>query len=174
MTLLSSLCNSRSHFHICTSSFKSSVRHRIHHLRDTTPQCAAQVNSATIHSKSLSADLWLADTLSKRASGCLMLRTITQTAQPRYMPPSADDSNKLWDKIVSTYNKAQESGAASKMDTSIECLQTADPPVNFILRITASLRDKPKPPKDGYCCLSRLVYATLMPLIQQLRVSFSN
>lgn len=72
-----------------------------------------------------------------------------QDSQPSYMPPSAQDSSKLWDNIVRSYNRAQDSGAASKMDTSIECLETSNPSVTFILRITASLRDKPKPPKDG-------------------------
>lgn len=82
----------------------------------------------------------------------LKLTITLQTTQPSYMPPQVEDTSKLWERVVSVYNKAQESGAASIMNTCIETLQIADPPVNFILRITASLRDKPKPPKDGYCC----------------------
>lgn len=60
---------------------------------------------------------------------------------------STEDSKTLWDNIVSTYSQAQESGAASKLDTSTEILQTSNPPVQFVLRVTAALRDKPKPPQ---------------------------
>lgn len=53
-----------------------------------------------------------------------------------------------WDKIVDTYQKAQESGAASRTETTTQIITDQRLPIKFVLRVSASLRDKPKPPKS--------------------------
>ena len=53
-----------------------------------------------------------------------------------------------WSKILQTYEKAQESGAASKYKTNTEIFTDQRLALKFVLRVSESLRDKPKPPKS--------------------------
>ena len=56
----------------------------------------------------------------------------------------------VWDQIVDTYDKAQSSGASSKFKTHVQILDGRRVPINFVLRVSESLRDKPKPPKSRW------------------------
>ena len=53
-----------------------------------------------------------------------------------------------WDKVVQTYDKAQNSGAASKYSTHTQIVTDQRLSLDFVLRVSDSLRDKPKPPKS--------------------------
>ena len=54
----------------------------------------------------------------------------------------------LWNNIIQTYDKAQESGAAAKYKTSVQTLTDHHLSLKFVLRVSDSLRDKPKPPNS--------------------------
>lgn len=55
----------------------------------------------------------------------------------------------IWGKILDTYQKAQESGAAVKFKTNSQILTDERLSIKFVLRVSDSLRDKPKPPKSS-------------------------
>lgn len=55
----------------------------------------------------------------------------------------------IWRKILDTYQKAQESGSASKFKTNTQILTDQHLHIKFVLRVSDSLRDKPKPPKSS-------------------------
>ena len=59
-----------------------------------------------------------------------------------------EPARSLWEDITSTYERARASGAAYKTDTSTELYKDPQHGVDFVLRVAAALRDKPKPPKD--------------------------
>lgn len=61
---------------------------------------------------------------------------------------TASSSRSLWEDISDVYERARASGAAYKTDTSTEILRDPHYDVDFVLRVAAALRDKPKPPKD--------------------------
>lgn len=50
----------------------------------------------------------------------------------------------LWDKITEVYERAYASGVAYKTDTNTEILKDPEYDIEFVLRIAAALRDKPK------------------------------
>ena len=54
----------------------------------------------------------------------------------------------IWNKITETYSKAQDSGAASKYKTHVQVVTDRRVPIKFVLRVSESLRDKPKSPKS--------------------------
>ena len=60
------------------------------------------------------------------------------------------DQQVIWSKILDTYQKAQESGSASKFKTSTQIVTDQHLHIKFVLRVSDSLRDKPKPPKSRY------------------------
>lgn len=62
--------------------------------------------------------------------------------------PLTKDQQLTWDKVIQTYNKAQESGAAAKYKTHTQIVTDPRLSLNFVLRVSDSLRDKPKPPKS--------------------------
>ena len=72
--------------------------------------------------------------------------------------PLSNDKQITWGKVVETYGKAQESGAASKYKTHTKILTDQRLSLNFVLRVSDALRDKPKPPKSRfstqYSCMS--------------------
>lgn len=48
----------------------------------------------------------------------------------------------LWQHVLEVYDKAQQTGAATKTDTKVEVL--ADSNVEFVLRLASALKSKPK------------------------------
>ena len=58
------------------------------------------------------------------------------------------DQQVTWDKVIQTYDKAQKSGAASKYKTHTQVVTDQRLSLNFVLRVSDALRDKPKPPKS--------------------------
>ena len=62
--------------------------------------------------------------------------------------PMSKDHGFTWDKVIQTYDKAQKSGAASKYNTHTQVVTDQRLSLNFVLRVSDSLRDKPKPPKS--------------------------
>lgn len=61
---------------------------------------------------------------------------------------SFNEQQFAWGKVIQTYEKAQESGATSKYKTNTQILTDQRLSINFVLRVSQSLRDKPKPPKS--------------------------
>ena len=68
----------------------------------------------------------------------------------------------IWGKILDTYQKAQESGAAVKFKTNSQILTDQRLSIKFVLRVSESLRDKPKPPKSRY---SKVLLDTIHPVM---------
>lgn len=56
--------------------------------------------------------------------------------------------NELWRKVLYAYEEAQNRGAAYQTDTNTELLNDENLGVEFVIRASTALRDKPKPPKD--------------------------
>ena len=67
-------------------------------------------------------------------------------AEQRQMS-SLREKHFAWEKVIQTYDKAQDSGATSKYNTNTQILTDQRLSINFVLRVSESLRDKPKPPK---------------------------
>ena len=61
-----------------------------------------------------------------------------------------EPSQSLWDDITSTYERARAAGAAYQTDTNTELYMDPQLGIEFVLRVAAALRDKPKPPKDRH------------------------
>lgn len=59
-------------------------------------------------------------------------------------PQGSATNGDLWQRIQSVYHQALESGALYKTDSSDQFIE--DGGVEFVVRVAASLRDKPKPP----------------------------
>ena len=59
-----------------------------------------------------------------------------------------EPTGSLWEDITSTYERARASGAAYKTDTKTELYRDPQHGIEFVLRVAAALRDKPKPAKD--------------------------
>ncbi|CAK0784806.1 hypothetical protein CVIRNUC_008010 [Coccomyxa viridis] len=67
------------------------------------------------------------------------------------IPPTAiqDSPGSFWQDIVGAYERALDAGAAYKTDTNTELYTDPQHGIEFVLRVAAALRDKPKPPKDS-------------------------
>ncbi len=61
-----------------------------------------------------------------------------------------EPARSLWEDITSTYERARASGAAYKTDTHTELYRDPQHGIEFVLRVAAALRDKPKPAKDRH------------------------
>ena len=59
-----------------------------------------------------------------------------------------DHDEDLWRAITETYDRARVKGVAYKTDTNVQRLEDPTYHIQFVLRVAAALRDKPKPPKD--------------------------
>ena len=59
-----------------------------------------------------------------------------------------EPAGSLWENITSTYERARASGAAYKTDTKTELYRDPQHGIEFVLRVAAALRDKPKPAKE--------------------------
>lgn len=73
------------------------------------------------------------------------------TAQVSSMsaPASAQESARsLYKNIITTYERARENGAAYKTDTHTEVYKDDLHGIEFVLRVAAALRDKPRPAKE--------------------------
>lgn len=85
-----------------------------------------------------------------------------QISRARASPMSVSTSvqeptQRLWDDITSTYERARAAGAAYQTDTNTELYMDPQLGIEFVLRVAAALRDKPKPPKDRHVpCLNAL------------------
>ena len=84
---------------------------------------------------------------------CFALQTAAMSAsvQVRGTPGPACDLSEVWHNIQQTYDRARQTGAAYKTDTSTQMLEdrSLGEAVTFVLRVAAALRDKPKGPRDG-------------------------
>ena len=82
------------------------------------------------------------------------------------IPPTAvqDSAAGLWQDIVGAYERALDAGAAYKTDTNTELYRDPQHGVEFVLRVAAALRDKPKPPKDRHAPLCALFRALFTPV----------
>lgn len=84
---------------------------------------------------------------------CLDLELQRQLLQTRALAEqrkmsSLREQQFTWEKVIQTYEKAQECGATSKYKTNTQILTDQRLSLNFVLRVSESLRDKPKPPKS--------------------------
>ena len=73
------------------------------------------------------------------------------TAQVSSMsaPASAQEpASSLYNDIITTYERARESGAAYKTDTNTELYEDDQHGIEFVLQVAAALRDKPRPAKE--------------------------
>jgi len=52
------------------------------------------------------------------------------------------DMSALWQQVVAVYDKAQQTGAATKIETKLE--ECEDGGINFVLRVASALKSKPK------------------------------
>jgi ATP adenylyltransferase len=66
-----------------------------------------------------------------------------------------EHSQSLWDDITSTYERARAAGAAYQTDINTELYMDPQLGIEFVLRVAAALRDKPKPPKDRHASPTR-------------------
>lgn len=96
----------------------------------------------------------------------------TQVSGAQRSPMSAstsvqEPSASLWDDIVAAYDRARASGAAYKTDTNTELYRDPRHGIEFVLRVAAALRDKPKPPMERHelpsACLNALLMALSAP-----------
>ncbi len=74
-------------------------------------------------------------------------------AQTSHMSTTAsvqEPARSLWKDITNTYERARASGAAYKTDTKTELYRDPQHGVEFVLRVAAALKDKPKPSKERY------------------------
>jgi hypothetical protein len=55
---------------------------------------------------------------------------------------SAQTVHPLWQRVLAVYDRAQETGAATKTDTQIQLFE--DGGIEFVLRIASALKAKPK------------------------------
>ena len=55
----------------------------------------------------------------------------------------------IWKNITEAYERARAMGAAYKTDTNLQLLRDPSYDIQFVLRVAAALRDKPKPSKGG-------------------------
>lgn len=55
---------------------------------------------------------------------------------------SAQSIHPLWQRVLEVYDRAQETGAATKTDTKIQLFD--DGGIQFVLRIASALKAKPK------------------------------
>ena len=87
---------------------------------------------------------------------CFALQTAAMSAsvQVRSTVGPACELSEVWRNIQQTHEKARQTGAAYKTDTSTQMLEdrSLGQAVTFVLRVAAALRDKPKGPKDGDRC----------------------
>ena len=65
---------------------------------------------------------------------------------------------------MGAYERALDAGAAYKTDTNTELYRDPQHGVEFVLRVAAALRDKPKPPKDRHAPLCALLCAPFTPV----------
>ncbi len=82
------------------------------------------------------------------------------------IPPTAiqDSPGSFWQDIVGAYERALDAGAAYKTDTNTELYTDPQHGIEFVLRVAAALRDKPKPPKDRHAPLYALFSAPITPI----------
>ncbi len=74
---------------------------------------------------------------------------VSQAPSSREQQMSATiDQQAVWVNVQKTYQSAQDSGAASKFKTNTQILTDQRLQIKFVLRVSESLRDKPKPPKS--------------------------
>ena len=59
----------------------------------------------------------------------------------------SDQDKDIWTKITEVYERARAMGAAYKTDTNVQLLRDPTYDIQFVLRVAAALRDKPRPPK---------------------------
>ncbi len=100
-------------------------------LRPATTVLRAALPGGSLQARSLSARLLL-----HRAASSTPAQTSMSCAPPD-----------LWDRVVSTYQRAQESGAATQTDAKVELVQ--DGGVDFVIRLAESLKQKPQGPDAG-------------------------
>ena len=74
-----------------------------------------------------------------------------------------DSAAGLWQDIVGGYERALDAGAAYKTDTNTELYTDPQHGIEFVLRVAAALRDKPKPPKDRHAPLYDLYRIPFTP-----------
>lgn len=58
------------------------------------------------------------------------------------MSPHSKDTHPLWQRVLEVYDRAQQSGAATKTDTQIQLFE--DGGITFVLRLASALKKKPK------------------------------
>ena len=86
-----------------------------------------------------------------------MVERSPDRAAPQGAAPSAD----LWQRIQPVYQQALELGALYKTDSSDELIK--DGGVEFVVRVAASLQDKPKTPdRHASWANSGIIYVTLI------------
>jgi hypothetical protein len=75
------------------------------------------------------------------------MATITPTTAANESADTTADTTVLWQQITERYDCAQQIAAANMMDTKTEVLSDGD--MQFVIRVAARLRDKPKAPSTG-------------------------
>lgn len=60
------------------------------------------------------------------------------------MSSDSFDTSELWQRVVNIYDKAQDSGAATKTKPKVELFKDEDYGVEFVLRLAEILKSKPK------------------------------
>ena len=80
----------------------------------------------------------------KPAARQVARRPCSSLAPHAVMPHHDSDT---WKAVTETYERARHKGAAYQTDTSVQLLRDPSHDIEFVLRVAAALRDKPKPPK---------------------------